>query len=64
LYSVALKAIAPSFVEIDRYGFLGADTDHRYFQKFLILFSASLSKYNVFHALPFFEKLQKLGFMS
>jgi len=45
-------------VEIDRYGFFGADANtdsrNRYFQNFQILFSASFQRYYVFYA--FFKK--------
>jgi len=59
-------------LEIDRYGFFGADTDISAIhgpiaditEIFISCFLLHYQKYYVFYALPFFQKLQKSGFMS
>ena len=61
-------------LEIDRYGFLGADTSADISANYGLIADTDISKIfkscfllhdqnNVFYALPFFEKLQKSGFM-
>jgi len=59
-------------LEINRHGFLGADTDisaihgpiANISKIFKFCFLLHYQNYNVFYALPFFQKLQKSGFMS
>jgi len=61
-----------SRLEIDRYGFFGADADIQAIHElitnvskiFISCFLVHFLKYNVFYALPFFQKLKKTGFMS
>jgi len=61
-------------IRIDRYDFFGADADISAIhgpiadadisEIFKSCFLLHCQKYNVFHALPFFQKLQNSGFMS
>jgi len=61
-----------SGLEIDQYGFFGADADISAIHGpitdiskiFKFCFVLHYRKYNVFYALPFFQKLQKSGFMN
>ena len=59
-------------IKINRYGFFGANTDISVIhgpiadisKNFKSCFLLHYQKYNVFYALPFYQKLQKSGFVS
>jgi len=71
--AIATETLKASSLEIDRYGFFGASTDadisaiHGPITDISKIFKSCFllhyQNYNVFCALPFFQKLQKSGFM-